>query len=499
MNEVPVKQRDYKKLAIDYFRKHYRLFLVLVAFIIAIAIVSIIVFVKTDWKGYSSIISILTSIFAGLCLTISLEYYEKKKKEDFDVDFEGKLNSINTELSSINTELSRVNKEDVGVIKGHIDSINSKLGELSSIKEELPRVNKEGVGVIKGHIDSINSKLGLINDKLSILPSGIKKADLESNITSDIDKLYRESENATSVLIHGNSFIGFHKNAIVSRFNKPGSVSKWFFLNPESDYLSLVARRTKKIHTEDVKTYIIDKVSLLKEEYENSKKLGILEIYYLNNPPMQAVYVFDHTIVECKYYSSTDKGTGNHIIVYENNDNASSIGHGLAADCINLEKHDSICVFSSRYYESDQEFNEYLWKKASLRTLLSGNYTNSSALMNGYESLYFIPVSHRGEIVLFFCCRYFQEEQLFYKNKNYYENQFVKKTNELKEIEMVKPQNSEETRLFFVMGFGGTPSSPRFLKINQYIHPGIFKAIPCGKKMTLKNFGYDPDRGKWKY
>lgn len=457
MNEDPVKQRAYKKLAIDYFRKHYRSVLVIATLIIAFAIVSIIVFVKTDWKGYSAIISILTSIFAGLCLTISLENYEKKK-ENFDVDFEGKLNSINMELSSINTELSRV--------------------------------NNEGVGGIKGHIESINSKLVLINDKLSILPSGIKKADLESNITSDIDKLYRESENATSVLIHGNSFIGLHKSAIVSRFNKPGSVSKWFFLNPESDYLSLVARRTKKIHTEDVKTYIIDKVSLLKEEYENSKKLGILEIYYLNNPPMQAVYVFDHTIVECKYYSSTDKGTGNHIIVYENNDNASSIGHGLAADCTNLEKHDSICVFSSRYHESDQEFNEYLWKKASLRTLLSENYTNSSALMNGYESLHFIPVNHHGEIVLFFCCRYFQEEQLFCKNKNYYENQFAKKANELKGIEKVKPQNSEETRLFFVMGFGGTPTSPRFLKINQYIHPGIFKAIPCGKKMTLKNFGH---------
>ena len=422
----PQKQ-EFEKLIDDLGLRTYKRGLWIAAVIVFIAGGLFIWIADSKWDAYNPIISVIASIFAAICCTLSLNIYEQKKKDQYNRNLSGRLDNI--------------------------------------------------------------------ENKLSVLPSGIKKATLESNITKEITALYRESESATSVLIHGKSFINDHKEAIVSRFNKPGSVSKWFFLNPESEYVSLVVKRTQKNNSEEIKRFIIDKVHYLKEEYENSKKLGILEIYYLNTPPMQAVYVFDHTVVECKYYSSNEKGSGSHIIVYEKNNEENSIGHGLADDCIRLEK-EAICVFSSRYFESDQKFNEYLGKKAALKSLLGSNYPNFSSMMNNYESLYFVPVYNHDEIVLFFCYRFYQEEGEYNKNRNFYKRQFAKKAIELRD--KADPQVVEAPRLFFIKGVGGSASAPRSLKIIRYVYPDSFEINSRGNQMTLKNFGYDPEHGKWK-
>ena len=80
--------------------------------------------------------------------------------------------------------------------------------------------------------------------------------------------------------------------------------------------------------------------------------------------------------------------------------------------------------------------------------------------------------------------------------KNFYENQFIKKMNEL--YENARSQGAIPPRLFFIVGIGGTPFSPKSFKIFQYNYPKEFIPVPGGNKMTLKNFGYDPDLGKWK-
>ena len=448
MPSNPLEPKDYKKFSLILFLKKYQLILIISAITTAFFLILIIILGDDNWKGYSPIISILTSIFAALCCAISLEYYEKRKKQIFDSDLENRLENIEKKLS--------------------ID-------------------NKEGIGAFREDIVDVRDGLERIDHTLPLLSSGILKAGLESSFKGDIDTYYKESDNATSVLIHGNSFINNHKDAIISRFNKPDSVSKWFFLNPDSDYLSLVAKRTKKNSSEDVKKLIIEKVNLLKDEYENSNKSGILEIFYMDNPPMQAVYVFDQIVIECKYYSSNEKGAGNYMIFYEKNNVDKKIGNGFADDCNKLEK-ESICSFSSRYYNSDQDFNKYL---------IQNNKTICGALvtsMNNYDSLSFVPIKNKGKIVMYFCYRYYHNTAQYQNNNNFYKYQFKKKTEELK----VSANGKEVPRLFFIVGIGGSSSSPRTIKRMRYDYPDKFIQIQNeGFSLALRSFGYNSKREMW--
>ena len=377
-------------------------------------------FGEPEWKAYNPVISVLASVFAAICCTISLNIYEKKKKNIIDRNLNGRLNTIENKLSVT---------DDNGLGTIIKNELNAKSGDISE-------------------------RLFSIEKKLSLLPAGVKKicSETDFNKENGFDELYKNSNNAMSVLVYGKKFIELHFHAIVSRFEKAGSVSKWFLIDPDSDFLGMISKKTGRTETQ-IKGYINENVKLLIDKYESSSKLGELEIYYMCLPPMEAVYVFDDTIVECKYYSSMLQVTGNHVIVYENNNDKTSIGNSFVADCSRLEK-ESKCIFTSHYYVNDKQFMSFLKGKMPY----ASGWRENDFKKIGFASAY---KENGNDIFMHFGCRYYDRQSEFDRNKKMLLAQYKEEEEELRRYGETMP-------LVFIAGIGDSPNHPRTIRKFRY-------------------------------
>lgn len=337
----------------------------------------------------------------------------------------------------------------------------------------------------------IDNILNDINNKLALQPTGVKNVCTENRFKEDngFQNRYEISKNAISVLIHGHTHINDNKDVIASRFNKKGFVSKWFLLNPDSESLEMISKKTNSTK-ELIQERIKGSKDLLIQLYENSSQMGTLEIFYMSLLPMQAVYIFDDAIIECKYYSSIEKGPGNYILVYENNGNNKSIGHSFVDDCTRIEK-ESKCIFTSCYNKTDMQFKECLQGKTKISIV--------EWLDNKHDKLAFLSVNNNGMCIFEFGYRYYKNDVDFRRNKSFYYYQFRKEAENLQE-------RDANIKLFFITGIGGKPNNPRAIIIYQYkysIDSSKDEFVPnpegCSiKELTLKSFGFNTESNTWK-
>lgn len=359
-----------------------------------------------------------------------------------------------------------------------------------TIKEKKYQINSqntigEKLSDIDKKIKNIGTALSDIESKMKTAPSDIIKVcpEKELDLEKGFDSKYNSSKKSISVLIHGRTFISTHKDSIISRFNKKGFETKFFFVDPDSRYLDMVARKTNRI-VEELRRNINESVNTLIDEYQKSKKWGTLYVYYMELPPMQAVYIFDDQIIECKYYSSTKKGPFSYVIIHKNE---GYIGKGFTKDCKDLES-ESKCVFS-HYIDSDN-----LFRDRCLKEKFNG-FSIDDWPSNSVDGLKFVEAKktdtkNKKEITLIFCYRYYKNKNEFKKDQNYCISQFKKKKEEIAK---------DSSKLYlFITGFGGEPENPWEIKIYQYGKDGNFadkKTIKKGNKnkLILKDFGYNWD------
>lgn len=413
------EKKKWKTIAEKLDLDKYQIKLILAALIIAFLLSLFFIIVKTERQWFVPLTSILTSIIAALICTASLNIYEKKSKIKYDDQ------------------------------------------------------------------NTLTKTLEEINNKLAILPSDIKQVCTEEvfNSINGFSNQFENSKKSTSVLIHGRTFIRKHRKAIVSRFNKTGFVSKWFFVDPDSVFLEMVSKRTRQ-PIDSIKDNIKSNTNTLIEEYRNSEKLGALEIFYMKLPPMQAVYIFDDIIVECKYYSSTVKGPCSYVMIYNNKGNKGSIGGGFVDDCTKIET-ESKCIFSS-YLDSDNQFKMYLKK-------IMGGFDITEWHNNQPDELMFITAKSNNNHSILFTYRYYEDDSDFDRNRDFCISQFKKK----------ESRNDEGLRLFFIVGIGGGASNPSRINIYQFerdriLIPKSSKRSSRIKKIYLKDFGYNHKTNTWK-
>ena len=323
--------------------------------------------------------------------------------------------------------------------------------------------------------DVIHDQLSAIQNSLLIKDVGIKKVCSETTFDAEngFDDLFNNSKLAISILIHGRTFLRKHQKAIVSRFNRDGFITKCFFVNPESEFLKLVSLKTKN-DVNEIKRYITDNVTNLIKEYKNSKKKGALEIYFMDLPPMQAVYIFDDTIVECKYYSSKEKAPSSYVTIYENKSNNDSIGKGFVDDSIKIER-ESKCVFHSSI-ECDDRFMSFL--KDKFEVFDSVDWNN-----NKPNSLEFNKATSSTKTI-FFALKYYHHIDEYESNNSFCISHFKKKEDLL----------GTKGSLYFITGVGGNPENPSIIYVYLYKQENGFvrkiaKSSNDMLKFSLRNFG----------
>ena len=326
----------------------------------------------------------------------------------------------------------------------------------------------------------LDNNFAMIKDAINvvankdIVDSGIQTICIEDDFNKKFDSLYQDSKLSISVLIHGRRFLNKHNEAIMSRFNKKGTVTKWFFLDPDNISVDIVSKKTRDRDSNNIKELINKNKQLLIDKYEESLKLGSLEIYYLQLPPMQAVYIFDTSIVECKYFSSSFKQQNNYVVLYNYDKNETknvlrSIGNGFYHDYLHMEE-ESKCVFSSHTL-SDQQFKQYLKRKFS-------DFTSNDwdRVHNKHDVLDFINVQN-GNKTIVFGYRYFQDDFAYEHNIRFCINQFKEKA-----------QNSTDI-LFFIMGKDGTCSNPKYLILSKFEN-NKFPMITSKTGKSLEKFRF---------
>lgn len=336
-------------------------------------------------------------------------------------------------------------------------------------KNEIDNVEKLE---LENNYAAIINTIKNISNK-SIIDSGVQKICTEDEFRNDFDALYKKSKTSISILIHGRSFLKKHKNSIMYRFNKRGFETKWFFLDPENSFVDILSRKTDR-NSENIKELIKNNTKLLIDEYINSEQLGTLEIYYLKLPPMQAVYIFDTSVVECKYFSSLYKQPSNYVILYNYDRNEAktepkSIGNGYYQDYMNMEK-ESNCVFSS-YIHTDRKFKKYL--KVKFSDFTSNDWEKDH---NNPNTLDFISVQYGNKSILI-GYRYFQDDFVQEQNKNFCLDRFREKAS-----------NSADT-LFFIMGKDGTSDAPKHLVLFKY-DKNVFPMIMAKTGKSLEKFKF---------
>ena len=336
----------------------------------------------------------------------------------------------------------------------------------------------------------IDNNLTKLNSKLTLLPSGIIEVCKEDvfNSNNGYNKLFNNSTTAICILNHGNRFYEKHHVAIYSRFDKKGFSTRCFFLEPkvDNDSIKVLSYRTNTT-PEALASYINTNIQNLIDAYSSSSKEGSLEIFCMKSIPMQAIFVFDKHLIECKYYSSKEKGDFENIILHDRmNSNKNSISAGFVRDCKCIEN-ESVCIYSS-YVEQDNSFKKYLGKILSCinNTTFGENTSSEISIVN-------LVLSFNGSVhSLNIGYRYYKDENVRETNRSFCITQY---TNSYQ-----KSYNS--TPFFFICGIDGNPENPSRIIIQMYNNSSrefIVKSdLKSGQKPKLRDFGYDRSSGQFR-
>lgn len=149
----------------------------------------------------------------------------------------------------------------------------------------------------------------MFNVSISIKESGLRNIMTNSQDYHYHDLIVR-SHLFSAIMNDGRRWVGNHTDAIEKRFNINGSITEFFFVNPNSDFCKALERKTHLDNVEDQEkpeAKIVQTISLLKSTWHKSEKAGTLRIYYLKNYPTQTLFYTEDTVVATPYQTSSGR------------------------------------------------------------------------------------------------------------------------------------------------------------------------------------------------
>lgn len=150
--------------------------------------------------------------------------------------------------------------------------------------------------------------LDLFNISRAIKDSGL------TNILADSGEYhYRDlllkSNSFSAILNDGRRWVGNHQDALEKRFNKKGTETEFFLVDPDGSFCKALDTKTHTDGHDAPHEKIRTTVSILKSTYQKSQKLGSLTIYYLKNYPTQTLFFTEDTIIVTPYQTSSRRTT----------------------------------------------------------------------------------------------------------------------------------------------------------------------------------------------
>lgn len=166
----------------------------------------------------------------------------------------------------------------------------------------------------------------------------IKTSKLKTILTDSSEYNYKDiitkSFEFHAILNDGLRWVGNNSAFLETRFNRKGSETEFFFVDPDGEFCKALAIKTDKT-LEDLKSKINQSVQQLESTYNKSLKKGSLKIYYLKNYPTQTLFYTEDSVIVTPYQTSS----GRSIIPlyqYEYNENDVSIASHLFKDLQNV-------------------------------------------------------------------------------------------------------------------------------------------------------------------
>ena len=174
----------------------------------------------------------------------------------------------------------------------------------------------------------------------------IQKSGL-TNILTDSSEFHYHDIIVNSTQFHvimndGQRWVGNHSPALEERFNKKGTVTEFYFVNPDGPFCAPLAQKTDTT-CDLLKLKIESTVDLLKRTYEKTSRSGSLKIYYLKNYPTQTLFYTEKTVIVTPYQTSSGR---NVIPLYEYHfkEDVDSIGSYLFKDLDKVRK-ESLLIY----------------------------------------------------------------------------------------------------------------------------------------------------------
>ena len=184
-------------------------------------------------------------------------------------------------------------------------------------------------------VDEERKLITIFNISTAIKESGLTNMKTDSSQYHFHD-LIIHSEEFIAIMNDGLRWVGNHSPALEERFNKKGTTTEFYLVNPDSDFCKALALKTS---TELVflQEKILQTIGLLESTYNKSSRSGVLKIYLIKNYPTQSIFYTENTVVVTPYQTSSGRNT---IPLYEYHykKGVNSIGQHLHNDLQNVRQ-----------------------------------------------------------------------------------------------------------------------------------------------------------------
>ncbi|MGN7722286.1 hypothetical protein [Chitinophaga sp. 22620] len=189
--------------------------------------------------------------------------------------------------------------------------------------------------------DDENNLMQMLRISFSVHDSGLKQI-LTNSADYRFSDLLGSAELFVAVMNDGLRWIGNHSPDIEQRFNRKGSMTEFFFVDPQGVFCDPLAKKTD-VTLAHLQQKIDQTISLINSTYDRSQKQGSLRVYYLKNYPTQSIFLTEDRIIVTPYQIAS----GRNIIPlfeYEYKVGNKSIGYHISNDIENVRRESQLIV-----------------------------------------------------------------------------------------------------------------------------------------------------------
>jgi len=119
----------------------------------------------------------------------------------------------------------------------------------------------------------------------------------------DFSGLLHTANHFTAIMNDGLRWFGNHTHLIEARFNRRGTVTEFFLVNPDSAFCQLLSEKVKLDHS-FMQGKIRQACKSIEATYRKSHQRGELRVYYLKDFPTQSLFVTEQQVIATPYQMS---------------------------------------------------------------------------------------------------------------------------------------------------------------------------------------------------